>query len=279
MTWRIAVRHTTTHRYANRVSSSYNEARVVPLTVRGQLCLESRIEVTPVARTHQYRDYWGTIVDVFDLHEPHTELIVCGSSVAETSPAPVEPDGVGWGDLVDVADRFAEMLAPTAYVPEGVDELAGMTDRLRAMSTPLKAARAAAEWVQGRLTYQPGATDVRTSAAEALSRGQGVCQDFAHLTLALLRSLAIPARYASGYLHPSADAEIGNTIEGQGHAWVEWWCGDWYPWDPTHGIGVGERHVLVGRGRDYADVPPLKGIYQGAPAVDHAVSVEITRAR
>ena len=144
-------------------------------------------------------------------------------------------------------------------------------------SGPRAAARAAAEWVHDRLVYETGATDVKTPADDALKSGKGVCQDFAHLTLGVLRSLGIPGRYVSGYLHPREDAEIGETVDGQGHAWIEWWCGAWTAWDPTHGVPVGQRHVAVGRGRDYTDVPPLKGIYQGAPSVAHEVSVEITR--
>ena len=131
--------------------------------------------------------------------------------------------------------------------------------------------------IHADFAYEPGATSVRTTLTELLELRKGVCQDFAHLALGVLRSLGIPARYVSGYLHPLEDATIGETVEGQGHAWIEWWCGDWHPWDPTHGQPAGERHVLVGRGRDYADVPPLKGIYQGAPSIAHEVSVAITR--
>jgi len=279
VSWRIAVTHTTTHQYAREVYSSYNEARITPLSIDRQLCLESRIDVEPSTRFFQYWDYWGTIVHVFDLHSPHTELVVQGRSVVETSPPSLGGVNLSWADLATPAtrDRFAELLAPTSYVPDGDDEMRAAVDYLRALASPSDAARAAAGWVRDRLVYQPGATDVRTSAAEALQKGQGVCQDFAHLTLALLRALGIPARYVSGYLHPNPDATVGETIDGQGHAWVEWWCGDWVPWDPTHGVPVGERHVLVARGRDYADVPPLKGIYQGALAVSHLVGVQLTR--
>jgi transglutaminase-like putative cysteine protease len=93
----------------------------------------------------------------------------------------------------------------------------------------------------------------------------------------LLRGVGIPARYVSGYLHPRADAQIGETVEGQSHAWVEWWCGGWEGYDPTNGAATGPRHVVVARGRDYADVPPLKGIYHGAPSSYLGVTVEVTR--
>ena len=131
--------------------------------------------------------------------------------------------------------------------------------------------------MRSRLRYQAGTTDASTSALEALRRGSGVCQDFVHLSLAVLRAMGIPARYTSGYLHPSPDAGMGDRVEGQSHAWLEAWTGDWQPFDPTNGGKVGERHVMVGRARDYADVSPLKGIYHGAPSTALGVSVELTR--
>jgi transglutaminase-like putative cysteine protease len=104
-----------------------------------------------------------------------------------------------------------------------------------------------------------------------------VCQDFVHLTLAVLRAMGIPARYTSGYLHPSPDAGVGDTIAGQSHAWAEAWTGEWHGLDPTNGGPTGERHVTVGRARDYADVSPFKGIFQGGPAEALGVTVELTR--
>jgi transglutaminase-like putative cysteine protease len=118
---------------------------------------------------------------------------------------------------------------------------------------------------------------VQTSAQEAWDQGQGVCQDIAHLTVALLRENGLPARYVSGYLHPSPRAGIGQAVAGQSHAWVEYWAGDWVAADPTNQASVGEGHVVVARGRDYGDVPPLKGIYHGAPSVSMDVTVEVTR--
>ena len=123
----------------------------------------------------------------------------------------------------------------------------------------------------------PGATGVRTNAQEAWDQRQGVCQDMAHVTVALLRAAGLPARYVSGYLHADPSAQPGQTITGESHAWVEYWTGTWRACDPTSGAPVRERHVVVARGRDYADIPPLKGIYHGAPASASAVSVEATR--
>jgi transglutaminase-like putative cysteine protease len=127
------------------------------------------------------------------------------------------------------------------------------------------------------MEYEKGSTTVTTTAPEALRAGSGVCQDFAHLGLALVRSLGVPARYTSGYLHPSDDAVIGEKTAGESHAWIEAWLGEWTPFDPTSGEAVGPRHVVVAHGRDYGDVPPLKGVYHGGAADALDVSVELTR--
>jgi transglutaminase-like putative cysteine protease len=104
-----------------------------------------------------------------------------------------------------------------------------------------------------------------------------VCQDFAHLVLAALRGVGVPARYVSGYLYPEDEAPVGHTVVGQSHAWVEAWTGDWFGVDATNGRPVGDHHVIVARGRDYADVTPLKGVYHGPPSESPGVQVELTR--
>jgi transglutaminase-like putative cysteine protease len=139
-----------------------------------------------------------------------------------------------------------------------------------------------AGFVASHLSYTPGVTEVSTSAVEAFEAGHGVCQDYAHLTLGLLRAMGVPGRYASGYLHPKKHARLGDTVTGESHAWVEAWVGDWWGFDPTNGVPAGERHVLVGRGRDYADVPPLKGVYsarEGEGAKPEPVKVEVRTTR
>jgi len=125
--------------------------------------------------------------------------------------------------------------------------------------------------------YMHGITGVHSTAAEAWEARKGVCQDMAHITLGALREVGIPARYVSGYLHPKEHAEVGEAVAGESHAWVEWFAGDWQGFDPTNNIEIGDRHVLVGRGRDYNDVPPLRGVYAG-PFKGHLhVKVTITR--
>ena len=112
---------------------------------------------------------------------------------------------------------------------------------------------------------------------DALREGKGVCQDFAHLSLILLRGMGIPARYVSGYLHPKRNAKVGDTVDGQSHAWIQAWTGEWWNYDPTNDTEINEQYISVGVGRDYADVTPLKGIYSGEGSTDLDVVVEITR--
>ena len=278
MSWRLQVRHRTGFHYTSEVVSSYNEARIMPVSTPEQLVIEADVTVEPSVRTYRYWDYWGTLVHAFDVHVPHTELVVTGTTLVETSvPEPTRTD-VGWDELAapEVRGRHAEFLSFGHYVAAD-DEVQEAARDLCAGLTPAETCAAASEWVRGRLRYEKGTTTVTTSALHALGQGSGVCQDFAHLTLALLRSCGIPARYASGYLHPTADAPLGATERGESHAWVEAWLGDWVPFDPTSGRDVRERHVVVGRARDYGDVSPLKGIYHGGPSEALAVSVELTR--
>jgi transglutaminase-like putative cysteine protease len=278
MSWRIAIRHRTGYRYTGPVRASYNEARLTPPSVDGQRTLQAALSITPAVRPLRYLDYWGTTVDAFEIHVPHTELVVLATSLVETAgPRPL-PVGAEWSELADRAaqDRFAELLAESTYVP-AEPELAEIGQSLRAESTPVEAGLRAAAWTHETLQYERGATDVHTSSSEARIAGKGVCQDFAHVTLALLRAIGLPARYVSGYLHPTVNAEVGKTTAGQSHAWVEFWAGAWIAVDPTSHTEVGSRHVVVARGRDYADVRPLSGIYSGPAAERLGVTVEVTR--
>lgn len=278
MSWRIATRHVSSYTYASTVIASYNEARMSPVASHRQAVLESHVSIRPTTPPLRYVDYWSTTVYAFDVHEPHDNLVVTGSSVVETAPAEPLRYDIGW-DAVhrpDVQDRYAELLVATTYAPIE-QELADLAHDLGRGRGPAEAVDGVSAWVRSAMRYEPGTTQVSTSAIEAWRQGSGVCQDFAHLTLVLLRQLGIPARYTSGYLHPRADAPIDATVKGASHAWVEAWLGSWQPIDPTNGEPVGERHVTVARGRDYADVAPLHGLYHGGALEGLEVTVELTR--
>lgn len=281
MSWRLQVNHTTGYHYSGEVISSYNEARITPLTDTEQLTIDATVDISPAAHAYRYWDYWGCLVHAFDVHVPHHRLVVTGRSLVETSQRhdALDDPGASWDDVGDPAncDRFDELLAATPYVPFREERTIAQARELRSAGTPHDAAMAACAWVKDVLVYEQGVTRVSTSAVEAWDAQRGVCQDFAHLALAMLRGMGIPSRYVSGYLHPKEDAALGHTVKGESHAWIEWWAGEWVRFDPTNGIPVGQRHVVVGRGRDYGDVSPLKGIYSGGAAGDLEVTVELTR--
>lgn len=281
MTWRFEVVHETRYRYSDAVQSSYNEVRVTPLTDDHQLVVSSRLTTEPRVPVRRYLDYWGTQVNEFEILEPHRELAVTSTIVVETEDAPEVTSDVGWDGLTDpsVADRYAEYLAPTAYTAVA-DELVEASRELAARcTTPGEAALAVSRWVNSELAYVPGATGVHTDAREAWEARRGVCQDFAHVAIVALRAMGVPARYVSGYLHPAREPAVGERRAGESHAWIEVWTGGWWGLDPTNLEPIGHRHVAVARGRDYADVAPVRGVHSGGGAAELLVEVTSTRLR
>jgi transglutaminase-like putative cysteine protease len=277
MSWRLRVRHDTKVSYDGMAHASYNEVRMVPLTLPEQTTLEARVMTHPATAAWRYWDYWGTQVTVFDLQQPHDTLVVSAVSTVEAD-APALPVAPTWAEIAAQGERsrLYEFLQPTRLTAVS-SELVEQARSVVAGSDPHAAAAGVAEWVRENVAYMPGVTGVQTSAQEAWEQRQGVCQDLAHLTVGLLRGLGLPARYVSGYLHPDPEAGVGDTVAGQSHAWVEYWAGGWVGTDPTNRTWADDRHVIVGRGRDYADVTPLKGIYNGAPSSTLEVTVEVTR--
>jgi len=283
MSWRLEISHLTRYRYDRPVSASYNEARLTPMSTPGQHVIEAEVAVRPPAQLFCYTDYWGALVHAFDVHSPHQSLLVTSRAVVETGPIETTADDTGsggsWSDLggAEVTDRFYEFLAPSRFV-EPDEDLSRVARALRlSCAKPDEAVPAAVDWVHDQLEYGSGATHVHTSAVEAWRAGQGVCQDFAHVSLAVIRAMGIPARYVSGYFYPEAGGAIGARVVGESHAWVEAWTGAWSGHDPTNRVGVAERHVLVARGRDYADVAPVRGIYGGPSGSSTEVTVELAR--
>ena len=277
MSWRLRIRHTTGYRYDAPVLASYNEARLTPVTDVDQLTVEARVETTPDAQQQRYWDYWGTQVTAFDLHVPHDELEVtstCTVDTADPRPAPTTTWETVRSD--SVRDRFVEMLTPTERTTAD-EQMAALAREAVGDLPPHEAAMAVLQLAHDRVAYVTGSTGVATSAVEAWSLGSGVCQDIAHVAVGLLRAVGLPASYVSGYLHPKPDAPVGETFTGESHAWVEVWLGSWWAYDPTNRVPAGERHVVVGRGRDYGDVPPLKGLYSGGGSQSLGVTVEVTR--
>lgn len=276
---RLHVVHRTSFVYTAPVSASYNEARMQPLALPGQIVLDSRVVVEPATWSTEYRDYWGTLVTAFEVLEPHTSLAITAESRVEVAGTQPESPGCGWDTLgaPGFTDRYAEFLGSSP----ATDPDPALVDLARSAATglaPPSAARAVCDAVRSEIRYIPGVTGTHTRAVEAWSERAGVCQDIAHLALGALRALGIPARYVSGYLHPATtDSAIGETVSGQSHAWVEFWTGEWHGHDPTNGVDAGEHHVVVARGREYGDVTPLRGVFAGGATSDLDVEVAITQ--
>jgi transglutaminase-like putative cysteine protease len=287
---RLRIRHVTGFSYPTSVSASYNEARMLPMQDDTQYVLFSQLRVDPEAASHEYVDYWGTRVAAFEILGPHRRLSLTATSVVEVGDRTAEFQGrvpVSWDELGAVAEAQTGSVEQVFSTPSTTpsDDLVDLATSIRrAGDGPGETARAIANAVGERMEYKQGVTSVRTTASNAWEARAGVCQDIAHVTLAAVRAAGIPARYVSGYLHPQPDAPLGVTVLGESHAWVEWLTdvdgqgvGAWTGFDPTNRIDIGERHIVVGRGRDYSDVPPLRGVYAGAESTEQSVTVELTR--
>ncbi len=281
MTARYRINHSSVYGYDQVVTASFNEARLTPAATRWQLPLESVLRVDQASWQYRYVDYWGTQVRVFEAHSPHRELVIDMTSQVEVDASRrAEPSReLTWTDLraEPVTDRFGEFLTTARFTAPPPD-LVDLAESLAADLSPWQAAEEISRLVNDTMAYLPGSTEVHTLAAEAWAASSGVCQDYAHLVVGALRQVGIPARYVSGYLHPLADASIGDSTAAESHAWVQWWLGEWTDHDPTNLSTVAERHVLVGTGRDYADVPPITGIVAGGP-VTSELQVEVTITR
>jgi len=279
----LKVVHTTVLNYPVPIIASYNEARMHPINDERQFVRRFKLDTKPITWHDEYVDYWGTAVTAFEVLTSHKRLRIAMEAVVEIHQVDPRAAGLGrpnatWEELASegVLDRFAEMLTPTPTTSVSAD-VVSLARTAAGDLEPMEAAEAVCNAIRDQLEYVPGATTVHTSAGEAWEARRGVCQDMAHLCLGALRALGMPARYVSGYLHPKADAEIGEKVKGDSHAWLEFWAGEWIGYDPTNRKFVGLDHIVVARGREYGDVPPLKGVYAGAPESQLSVTVEMTR--
>jgi len=282
---RLDIRYLTRFRYTSPVTESQNELRAAPATDHRQSLVHYHVTTSPASRIATYTDYWGTRVDTFGIRLPHDSLEVVAEATVETQE-PVRPVAeVPLEALEDerFREQHREFLAPSPHA-NGGESMAAEAHAVAAGVGGGVAARAEAVHERvSRLEYRTGVTSIGVDLEEVLAAGSGVCQDFAHLAIAMLRELSIPARYVSGYLFTVDDStgEDAGTDEVQveTHAWVEaaipgW---GWLALDPTNAQAVSERHVTIGRGRDYDDVAPLRGVFVGDQ--QHELDVSVTMRR
>ena len=282
----FAIRYLTEYEYDADVVDNLNALRVKPLGNGRQRCDEFGVRLTPEVRLHRHTDYFGTEVVEFEISRPHRQLSIDVRARVSTKPSP-EPPRATWEALADPHYREAggEFLLQTDDAPEhpALKELLSAT---RAATSPLAAVTLISELIPDRFEYRQGATYVDSRVIDLLEAGAGVCQDFVHLGLALLRHHGVAARYVSGYLFAAGSGDGQESVEVDTHAWLEAllpvsdsahpdpvWVGA----DPTNRVLSGETHVKIGHGRHYADVPPIKGVYRGSASAKLAASVTMTR--
>ena len=248
---RLKIEHTTTFTYDQPISEAYTEMRLRPLDGFGQHCLSFNLVTEPQDEQLDYIDRFGNDVSHFDVIQPHQKLVVAAKSEVLT------PDGFfQYTDVLSPLDEYDYTLE-TTYAPMSND-IAQFAASQTVNGNPRATALALMHHIYATLKYEKGATDVTTTAEEALMLGRGVCQDFSHLMLAACRIQKIPARYVSGYLY-------NNGHSAASHAWVDVYLASegWLSLDPTHNCEQGAEYVRVAVGRDYADVPPTRGIFVG----------------
>jgi transglutaminase-like putative cysteine protease len=280
----LALQYLTEYRYSAPVTDNLNALRVRPATTSTQRCDEFHVRLDPEARLHRHVDYFGTEVLEFGVVRPHDHLTIDIRARVKTSEPPDPPDPP-WEALETDAYREAagEFLLPTGDEP-AASRMAELHSIARA-NGPLATLRWLCELIPDRFEYRPGATYVGSTIDDLLDAGAGVCQDFVHIGLVLLREQGVAARYVSGYLWAAPEDGGADSVEVQTHAWLEALLpgtGDrgepvWVGADPTNRRLAGGGHVKIGHGRSYADVPPIKGVYRGAAGAELEASVRMTR--
>lgn len=285
----FAIRYLTRYQYDAEVVDNLNALRVRPAANSRQRVDEFSVRLSPEVRVHHHRDYFGTDVVEFEVSRPHRELTIDVRARVSTKQPP-KPPAATWEALQDpnYLEAGGEFLLQTGNILDGDQPehplLAELLATTRASSNPLASVILLAELIPDRFEYRRGVTYVDSSVADLLAGGAGVCQDFVHLALAILRHHGIAARYVSGYLFAAGSRGGQESVEVDTHAWVEALLpvpdgGEpvWVGADPTNRGLVGEDHVKIGHGRHYPDVPPIKGVYRG-PA-ESTLSAHVTMTR
>jgi transglutaminase-like putative cysteine protease len=280
----FAIRYLTSYSYDSEVIDNLNALRVKPAANGRQRCDEFSVRLDPEVRLHRHDDYFGTEVVEFEVSRPHRKLTIDVRARVSTKTPP-EPPEASWEALDDPGYRESggEFLFQTDDAAAN-PELAELLATTRAATTPLAALMLISELIPDRFEYRQGATYVDSTIDDLFELGAGVCQDFVHLGVCLLRHHGIAARYVSGYLFAAGSGDREESIEVDTHAWIEALLPvldggepEWIGADPTNRGLAGEHHVKIGHGRHYADVPPIKGVYRGNAEAELEARVTMTR--
>ena len=289
---RFRITHRTLYRYAGAASESFMEARLTPASDERQQLLNRKLVTTPAANVHVYTDYYGNAVETFSIVKRHRELVMENFSEVETLSH--EPPKLALEISVSEARqiyrserlKLFEFLMPSEAIPmsPAVNTLANQLfkpgDALGDALLRLN------KWIKTHFKYLPGSTKIDTPVTVALKQRSGVCQDFAQVMIAVLRSAEIPARYVTGYIETETQRKASESKRApaligasESHAWVEVFLpgGFWWPLDPTNDCIAGERHVKIAVGRDYHDSTPTRGVFKGTQTEKLSVSVIMQR--
>ena len=292
----FAIRFVTRYAYDSEVGDNMNALRVRPAANGRQRVDEFSVRLNPEARLQRHDDYFGTEVVEFEVSRPHRELMI-DVRARVTTQAPPAPPQSSWATLA--SSEYREAGGEFGFQTDDAPGHPVLEELIRATSgleDPLSLVMAVAHAIPDRFEYRRGATYVDSPLSAVLDGGAGVCQDFVHLGLCLLRHHGVAARYVSGYLFTTGGTEVTTTMGGQGeqsvevdtHAWIEALLPDggeagpggdpvWIGIDPTNRGLAGVNHVKIGHGRHYADVPPIKGVYRGSADSVLEASVTMTR--
>jgi transglutaminase-like putative cysteine protease len=284
-----SIRHFNRYRYSKPVSQSTLEVRMHPRSEYTQRCFTFELSISPKARLFSYMDHLGNTIYHFDMPLPHTELIIVADALVDVEQPYDLPDKLSadsWKELDELVsgDDFWDMLMPSQFARSS-SELEELAVKLgvdkRNGRDPLTVIRDLNRSLYDEFEYARESTSVDSPIEDALSCRRGVCQDFAHIMITMLRNLRIPSRYVSGYLYRDAEHK-DRSAEGATHAWVEALLPGlgWVGFDPTNNLIAETRHIRTAIGRDYADVPPTKGTLLGSSsaASELKVRVKVTMA-
>jgi transglutaminase-like putative cysteine protease len=284
----LAVRHSTRYQYDDAVRESVMEVWMQPQKRSGQRLVSFDLELEPAAQLFSYADTFGNAVYHFDIPQPHRRLTIMARAAVETEAPPPLPDALDRGEWDRLRSDFVRgehfdflhphgFTGPTAALEAFVAEKQLHELRVR---DPLNALRELSRTVYQAFAYEAGVTRADSPIDDVLKARKGVCQDFAHVMIAICREWGVPARYVSGYLF--TDRKAGDRSDPDAtHAWVEVFLPSlrWVGFDPTNNIPSGERHIACAVGRDYSDVPPSRGVYKGEAESELAVGVTVRKAR
>lgn len=286
---RFRVTHRTEYAYRAPASDSFAELRVWPRDTKTQKVLQRQLTLEPRVPVDNYVDYFGNHVEFFSVPFRHQRLAVEATAEVETRP-PLdlrEPLEVTVAEARQIAHsqmcQLFDFMQSSDTVPLG-EVLAPIKHRFFKPGAPLGEALAELNgWIHREFAYQPGVTDISTPLGKVIKQRRGVCQDFAHLMLSLIRTAGLPGRYVSGYIEHFDPEKTDVKLVGAAasHAWVEVGLpgGEWYGLDPTNNQPAGERHVVTAVGRDYHDVAPMRGTYKGVLDQKLQVIVSLERQR